>query len=276
MRSELVCDRVSGGVAPVSSAQLRLKIRAGARAAREPDSGLNLKTPWFVSTSTACCAKAERCRDVDAYAQFRSNFSFKRHSSADKSSVAPEDLPHSHRLGPKDGLARTPSHDEVVSAGDSLTLSSSLGSRSGSAPSIELRNSESHAQNANAAEAGPLGLNVVHVPQGGRHKADIVFVHGLGGTSRNTWSKHRREELFWPLHFLSQEPDVGQARILTFGYNSNFSRRGSISVSILDFAKDLLFDLKYAKDENTEDLCIGSVGNTFDPLIWAESGKCCF
>jgi hypothetical protein len=104
-----------------------------------------------------------------------------------------------------------------------------------------------------------MGLNVVHVPLGGRHRADIVFVHGLGGTSRNTWSKHRQEELFWPLHFLPQEPDIGQARILTFGYNANFARRGSLTVSILDFAKDLLFDLKYARDENAEELNIGSV-----------------
>jgi hypothetical protein len=120
-------------------------------------------------------------------------------------------------------------------------------------------NNERYTQNSNVTEAGPLGLHVIHAPQDGRHKADIVFVHGLGGTSRNTWSKHRKPELFWPLQFLPREPDIGQTRILTFGYNSNFSRRGSVSVSILDFAKDLLFDLKYAKNDQTEELRIGSV-----------------
>jgi hypothetical protein len=61
------------------------------------------------------------------------------------------------------------------------------------------------------------------------------------------------------LQFLPLEPDVCQARILTFGYIANFRRRESVSPSVLDFAKDLLFDLKYAKDEQKEDLNIGSV-----------------
>ncbi|CAD6578587.1 MAG: hypothetical protein ASARMPRED_008773 [Alectoria sarmentosa] len=38
---------------------------------------------------------------------------------------------------------------------------------------------------------------------------------------------------------------------------------GNVSTSVLDFAKDLLFDLKYAKDEQKEDLDIGNV-----PLIF--------
>lgn len=56
-------------------------------------------------------------------------------------------------------------------------------------------------------------------------------------------------------------------RILTFGYNANFRAAGKASISILDFAKDLLFDLKYAKDEQKEDLNIGKVSE-----IWA-SGR---
>lgn len=37
---------------------------------------------------------------------------------------------------------------------------------------------------------------------------------------------------------------------------------GNFSTSVLDFAKDLLFDLKYAKDEQKEDLNIGNVSKT--------------
>ena len=47
--------------------------------------------------------------------------------------------------------------------------------------------------------------------------------------------------------------------MLTFGYNANFRTAGNVSTSVLDFAKDLLFDLKYAKDEQMEDLNIGNV-----------------
>lgn len=111
-------------------------------------------------------------------------------------------------------------------------------------------------QKDNGVEAGPLGLNVVYVPEHD-HKADIVFMHGLGGTSMHTWSKYKDSELFWPLKFLAHEPDICLARILSFGYNAHFFRAASVSLSILDFAKSLLFDLKYAKDQHNEDLNIG-------------------
>lgn len=102
-----------------------------------------------------------------------------------------------------------------------------------------------------------MGLSVVYTPPNG-HKADIVFVHGLGGTSRNTWSKIKNPELFWPLTFLPLEPDICLARILTFGYNASISKGDNVK-SLLDFAKDLLFDLKYAKDQQGEDLDMGNV-----------------
>ncbi|KAF2435949.1 NACHT and WD domain protein [Tothia fuscella] len=106
--------------------------------------------------------------------------------------------------------------------------------------------------------SGPLGLNVVYTPNNG-HKADIVFIHGLGGSSRWTWSKSHKAELFWPLTFLPLEPDVCLARILSFGYNADFRKSGNLGTMVLDFAKRLLYDLKYAKDEQKEDLNMGKV-----------------
>lgn len=100
----------------------------------------------------------------------------------------------------------------------------------------------------------------MYTPEGAQ-SADIVFIHGLGGTSRRTWSKNEDPELFWPLKFLPLEPDISMTRIFTFGYNANYRRAGNISTSVLDFAKDLLFDLKYAKGEQQEDLIIGNVGD---------------
>lgn len=110
------------------------------------------------------------------------------------------------------------------------------------------------------SDPGQLGLNVVYSPPNG-HKADIIFIHGLGGASRRTWSQNEDPDLFWPLTFLPLEPDVCLARIMTFGYNANFRAAGKVSVSVLDFAKDLLFDLKYAKDNQRNDLNIGDVSN---------------
>ncbi|ROW08795.1 hypothetical protein VMCG_02977 [Cytospora schulzeri] len=108
------------------------------------------------------------------------------------------------------------------------------------------------------AESGALGLNVIYTPDNG-HNVDIIFVHGLGGTSKWTWSKNKSPELFWPLTFLPLEPDICLARILTFGYNASFQKPGSAVVSVLDFAKDLLFDLKYGKDKHMDELDMGKV-----------------
>ncbi|KAH9905022.1 Alpha/Beta hydrolase protein [Xylariomycetidae sp. FL2044] len=109
---------------------------------------------------------------------------------------------------------------------------------------------------------GPLGLNVIYTPPSG-HKADIVFVHGLGGTSRWTWTKDRDPKLFWPLTFLPLEPGFSSIRVSTFGYNASFQKPGNITTSILDFAKDLLFNLKNARNQNLDDLEMGKA-----PLIF--------
>jgi hypothetical protein len=115
------------------------------------------------------------------------------------------------------------------------------------------------------SESGPLGLNVVYTPNNG-HKADIIFIHGLGGTSRWTWTKNKNPELFWPLTFLPLEADLCLARILTFGYNSAFHKSGGRKTSVLDFAEALLHDLKHAEDSEDNNLGIGSVSNIYSKL----------
>jgi hypothetical protein len=103
------------------------------------------------------------------------------------------------------------------------------------------------------------GLNVVYEPEGG-HKVDIIFVHGLGGTARLTWSWKKDLEYFWPQVFLSHEPDICEARISTFGYNASVFKGGEkTTISIFDFAKGLLFDLKYATDEKGQKIGVGPV-----------------
>ncbi|KAK4113334.1 hypothetical protein N656DRAFT_778094 [Canariomyces notabilis] len=123
-----------------------------------------------------------------------------------------------------------------------------------------LLQSESSTRASESSGRDPLGLKVVHRPEGER-RVDIVFVHGLGGSSRLTWSHNRDPDYFWPLKFLPSEPDINEARILTFGYNANFRPgSGRNKMSILDFAKDLLYDLKYSQDNSgrgLEDLHMG-------------------
>ncbi|KAN0090022.1 WD40 repeat-like protein [Hyaloscypha variabilis] len=83
-----------------------------------------------------------------------------------------------------------------------------------------------------------LGLQVVHQP-GPSAPLDIIFVHGLGGDTRKTWSKNHDAELFWPGLWLPFEPEICQARILSFGNSS--------------------MKWVFGKNEDGEDLGIGQV-----------------
>ncbi|KAL8890337.1 MAG: hypothetical protein Q9215_002507 [Flavoplaca cf. flavocitrina] len=138
------------------------------------------------------------------------------------------------------------------------------------------RATSDHYRKNSEAKPGALGLDIIYAPDC-EYKVDIVFVHGLGGASRRTWSKNADPELFWPMKFLPLEIDVCQTRILTFGYNADFRTSGNVSTSVLDFAKDLLFELKYAKDEIHGDLNIGDAymqgqnDPNYEPIIKAIS-----
>lgn len=104
-----------------------------------------------------------------------------------------------------------------------------------------------------------LGLYTIHQP-GPVAPLDIIFVHGLGGDSRKTWSKNHDPSLYWPGLWLPLEPDIGKARILSFGYNANLRPGAPRNIStIADFAKELLYEMRFGKDENGEDLDIGKV-----------------
>ncbi|KAK3360430.1 hypothetical protein B0T25DRAFT_129975 [Lasiosphaeria hispida] len=94
--------------------------------------------------------------------------------------------------------------------------------------------------------ADPLGLLVLHTPP--ERTVDILFIHGLGGTSLRSWCHDRLLENLWPKLWLPHE--LPTARILTFGYNAHFSsRKAQASYTIGDFASDLLFRMRYG--ENT-------------------------
>lgn len=103
--------------------------------------------------------------------------------------------------------------------------------------------------------ANQLGLHIVYGPT--QYKVDIIFVHGLGGTSHMTWTKNKDPDLFWPATFLSQESDIKDARILTFGYRADIIK--SNDSSVLDFAKDLLFEMKYARGPTGNSIGLGKV-----------------
>jgi hypothetical protein len=81
--------------------------------------------------------------------------------------------------------------------------------------------------------------------------ADVIFVHGLSGSSLKTWSYNRDVEKFW-LPWLGSEVGLSDIRVFTFGYSAGFAQQ-SPALSILDFAKDLLFQTKMYYDTKKED-----------------------
>lgn len=84
---------------------------------------------------------------------------------------------------------------------------------------------------------GPLGLTTLYQPRADA-VVDLIFVHGLGGGSRSTWTKSDDPSLYWIQEWLSSDRGFEDARVHSFGYNSSW-KKGSI-LNLHDFAKSLL------------------------------------
>ena len=88
---------------------------------------------------------------------------------------------------------------------------------------------------------GPLGLNILHDPH--EPVIDFIFVHGLGGGSRKTWSLSEDPQHFWPKEWLPQNVEFSSVRIHSFGYTADWDEWKRSTLNILDFARSLLGDI---------------------------------
>ncbi|RFU23947.1 hypothetical protein B7463_g12392, partial [Scytalidium lignicola] len=85
---------------------------------------------------------------------------------------------------------------------------------------------------------GPLGLTTIHCPS--EPLLEFIFIHGLGGGSRKTWSFSSKLHHFWPKEWLSKDPAFQNVRVHSFGYKSTWhDTRGSI-LNVHDIAESLL------------------------------------
>lgn len=69
---------------------------------------------------------------------------------------------------------------------------------------------------------------------------DFIFVHGLGGGSRKTWSKTSLVKDYWPQEWLPKDPAFSNVRIHSFGYNSDWGKGKDNCLNIHHFGKSLL------------------------------------
>ena len=94
-----------------------------------------------------------------------------------------------------------------------------------------------------------FGLQVLHEPKllepTASRIVNIIFVHGLGGSMRETWT--HSSNTFWPT-LLHEDDRFSNVRIFAFGYDANFMAASNV-LGIPDFAKQLLnaFDLQLDK-----------------------------
>ncbi|KAF4982167.1 hypothetical protein FZEAL_2144 [Fusarium zealandicum] len=85
---------------------------------------------------------------------------------------------------------------------------------------------------------GPLGLTLLYSPP--EPQIDFIFVHGLGGNSRKTWTKESMQSLFWPQEWLPKDPAFKNVRIHSYGYDSEYLKGREDRLNIHHVGKSLL------------------------------------
>lgn len=91
-------------------------------------------------------------------------------------------------------------------------------------------------------EVKPYGLTQVYCSRG-RPTVDIVFVHGLNGHPKESWTS--KSGCFWPVDLLPDVLAPLSPRILTYGYNANVTAftDGASRDSIVSHAETLSSNL---------------------------------
>ncbi|MCJ1356771.1 MAG: hypothetical protein MMC33_006767 [Icmadophila ericetorum] len=112
---------------------------------------------------------------------------------------------------------------------------------------------------------GPLGLNALYSPS--EPLIDFVFVHGLGGGSRKTWSKTSSVTHYWPQYWLPKDPDFKNVRVHSYGYDSDWAKGKDNCLNIHHFGKSLLGELNTSPSLGSADTPIVLIGHSMGGLV---------
>ena len=118
---------------------------------------------------------------------------------------------------------------------------------------------------------GALGLNLLFEPAD--PLIDFIFVHGLGGGSRKTWSNTNGLVDFWPNSWLPSDLDFKHVRIHSFGYNSDWSAMKDNVANIHDFGKALLGEIQNSPRIRKENTPIVLIGHSMGGLVIKKVGS---
>ncbi|KAG8157439.1 hypothetical protein KVR01_012823 [Diaporthe batatas] len=144
-----------------------------------------------------------------------------------------------------------------------------LRQRHHSAPSLFRRRRKSSSSAVDAADncKGSLGLVTLYEPSEAR--VDFVFVHGLHGGSRKTWSLHPEDPAtFWPEQWLPAELGFKNVRIHSFGYDSDWSKTSHSTLRIRDFAQALVASIYNSSIlKRTKDVPLVLVAHSMGGLV---------
>lgn len=112
---------------------------------------------------------------------------------------------------------------------------------------------------------GHLGLNLLYCPS--EPRIDFVFVHGLGGGSRKTWSKTASIGHYWPQEWLPRDPTFKYVRIHAYGYNSDWAKGRENCLNVHHFGKSLLGELATSPRLAKANTPIVLVGHSMGGLV---------
>ncbi|MCJ1355983.1 MAG: hypothetical protein MMC33_005977 [Icmadophila ericetorum] len=114
---------------------------------------------------------------------------------------------------------------------------------------------------------GPFGLTLLHEPSD--PLIDFIFVHGLRGGSRKSWSKTESPAHYWPKEWLPAEPRFRNVRIHTFGYNSDWLERKGSNLTVHDFGQALLGEIQNSPSmgQRGQDTPLVLVGHSMGGLV---------
>ncbi|KAI1110827.1 WD40-repeat-containing domain protein [Nemania sp. NC0429] len=112
---------------------------------------------------------------------------------------------------------------------------------------------------------GPLGLTLLHSPSD--PQIDFIFVHGLGGGSRKTWSKSALLSHYWPREWLPKDPAFKNVRIHSYGYDSDYLKGKEDCLNIHHIGKSFLGEMSTSPYLVSSSRHIVAIGHSMGGLV---------